>query len=266
MMKRLLLILLVFPMILAAQPANEPLREQVEVFFDFDKYVLNDEAVSILEQEIAKKDNVVITKIYGFCDWKGSNDYNDTLSLKRVNEVYRFLKNKGIKIRDDYEIRGFGEDFDQSEVQSENRKVMVMYEIAQPEKKTDYTKALAELVKNAAVGDKIKLKNINFRNNSAIIVPKSKTILYDLLCIMEENPKLKIEIQGHICCQLEKDEHDVSTARARAIYMFLVRNKIDRKRITYKGFGITKPIYKIPERNEDEADENRRVEIMIVEK
>jgi flagellar motor protein MotB len=33
----------------------------------------------------------------------------------------------------------------------------------------------------------------------------------------------------------------------------------------FKGFGVTKPIHKIPEKNEVEADENRRVEILILE-
>ena len=34
--------------------------------------------------------------------------------------------------------------------------------------------------------------------------------------------------------------------------------------MTYKGYGISRPIHKIPEQNEDEANENRRVEILIV--
>jgi outer membrane protein OmpA-like peptidoglycan-associated protein len=43
------------------------------------------------------------------------------------------------------------------------------------------------------------------------------------------------------------------------------RNKIDSKRMTFKGYGTSRPIHKIPEKNESEADENRRVEILIVE-
>jgi outer membrane protein OmpA-like peptidoglycan-associated protein len=263
-MKKLLL-LLVFPMLAFAQQA-EPSHLSVDIFFDFDRYVLTDEAVDIIEKTIQQNPNIVVSKIFGYCDWKGSNSYNDTLSLRRVREVYHFLRNKGVKIKADYESRGFGEDFEQSDVQSENRKVTIIYDEVRPEKTVDYKKTLGDLVKNAATGDKIKLKNINFRNNSAVIVPKSKPVLYDLLCVMEENPNLKIEIQGHICCQTEKDVFDVSSARARAIYMFLIRNKIDRKRLTYKGYGITRPIHPIPEKSEEEADENRRVEIMIVEK
>jgi outer membrane protein OmpA-like peptidoglycan-associated protein len=259
-MKKRYLICLFFSLTISAQ-------QKIEVFFDFDKYDLNDAAVETLNGAIANRKNIEVSKIYGFCDWKGTNSYNDTLSLKRVNEVWYFLKNKGIRIREDYEKRGFGEDFEQSKVQSENRKVMIVFEetkIEMPIRTAD-DRILSEKIKTAKRGDKIKLQNINFHNNSAVIVPKSKPVLYDLLCVMEDNPKLKIEIQGHICCQPERDVNDVSTARARAIYMFLIRNKIDRKRLSFKGFGISEPIYPIPEKSESEADENRRVEIMIVE-
>ena len=120
-------------------------------------------------------------------------------------------------------------------------------------------------VKNAKAGETVALPNLYFFNNSARVVPKSETVLYDLLCVLQENPMLKIEIQGHICCQTTVDVNDVSTARARAVYSYLLRNGIDRKRMKFKGFGVSRPIHKIPERNETEADENRRVEILILE-
>jgi len=259
---KITLLLLIFTLTLSAQTI-EP--QKVEVYFEFDRYELSTAAIEKLDDYIANK-NLEVSKIYGYCDWKGSNAYNDSLSLKRVNEVYWFLKEKGMNIKEGYERKGFGEDFNQSRVQSENRKVTVVFE--NDEKKittinNDLT--LTSQMKLMKPGDKIKLKNINFHNNSAVIVSKSKPILYELLCIMEENPKLKIQIQGHICCQPVSDINNVSTSRARAIYNFLIRNKIDRKRISYKGFGITQPIHPIPEKTDEEANENRRVEIMIVE-
>ena len=57
----------------------------------------------------------------------------------------------------------------------------------------------------------------------------------------------------------------VSTARAKAIYNFLILNKVDRKRLSFKGYGVSRPIHPIPEKNATEEDENRRVEIMILE-
>ena len=53
--------------------------------------------------------------------------------------------------------------------------------------------------------------------------------------------------------------------RARAIYNYLVGQKINRKRLSYKGFGTSNPIHPIPEKNAQEQDENRRVEILILE-
>lgn len=256
-MKKTLLIWL-FPLLAFSQG-------KVTLFFDFDRHDLNPHAMAQINLALENPKNATVSKIYGFCDSKGSNDYNDTLSMKRVNTVYLFLKEKGIRIKEDYELKGFGEDFEQSAVQSENRKVLVVFEAPEIRPVADNEKTLSEKIKASTKGDKIKLKNINFQNNSAVIVPKSRPLLYDLLCVMEENPKLKIEIQGHICCQRESDVNDVSTARARAIYTFLVRNKIDRKRLSFKGFGVKIPIHPIPEKTEAEAEENRRVEIMIVE-
>ena len=51
--------------------------------------------------------------------------------------VHDFLKERNVKIKPDYEIKGFGKDFEQSKIQSENRKVTVIYEIIKiPEPKT----------------------------------------------------------------------------------------------------------------------------------
>ena len=97
------------------------------------------------------------------------------------------------------------------------------------------------------------------------VLPKSKPILYELLCALEENQNLKIEIQGHICCQLTGDINGLSVTRARAIYNYLILQKINKKRLSYKGFGVTKPIHPIPEKSELEQEENRRVEILILE-
>jgi outer membrane protein OmpA-like peptidoglycan-associated protein len=244
-------------------------QEKLEVFFDFDKYEINMAANQKLVDWVAASKNIEVQKIYGFCDWKGSTHYNDTLSWKRVHSVYDFLKDRNVKIKSDYEIKGFGKDFEQSKIQSENRKVTVVYEIIKEVvPKTKEVILLEELnvvLKTSKVGDIIKLKNIYFYNNSPRLLPNSKPILYELLCIMSDNPKLKIKIQGHICCQIVPGQYDVSEARAKAIFNFLLQNKINRNRVSYKGFGTTKPIHPIPEQSEQEEEDNRRVEIMIIE-
>ena len=124
---------------------------------------------------------------------------------------------------------------------------------------------MSQKIKEAKIGDVVLLKNIYFKDRSARIVPESKASLYELLCVLQDNPNLKIQIQGHICCQTVNDFEDISTIRAKAIYIYLIQNKINRKRLSYKGFGNFRPIHPIPEKNPQEEDENRRVEIMIIE-
>jgi outer membrane protein OmpA-like peptidoglycan-associated protein len=241
-------------------------QEKLNVYFDFDKYNLNDEAFKKINTWIGEGKNYEVIKLYGFCDWKGTNTYNDSLALKRVYTVYNFLKENKIDVKKDIEIRGFGEDFEQSKVQGENRRVTIVFQEKKEVviEKTSEQK-LKEQVKASKKGDLIKLPNFYFYNNSAKIVPKSEPILYDLLCVMNDNPKLKIEIQGHICCKLPTEFDAVSTARAKAIYNFLILNKVDRKRLSFKGYGVSRPLHPIPEKNATEEDENRRVEIMILE-
>ena len=255
-MKKIYIILFFLPLFGFSQ-------KQFEIFFDFNKDFPNQNSIIATNEWIAANKNIEITKLQGFCDSIDTKDYNKKLAERRIENVGLLLEKSGIKFIKDHERIAFGKDFKQSKIQAENRKVTVFYnEITQKPIESEFVK----LIKNSKVGELIKLPNIYFFNNSARIVPDSKPTLTDLLCAMEENSKLKIEIQGHICCQLFTDKNNISTARARAIYLFLIRNKIDRNRMTFKGYGTSKPIHKIPEKNVQEEDENRRVEILIVEK
>lgn len=119
MKKELAVCLMLFTAVLHAQ--------QLTLYFDFDRYDLNPNAQAQLQTWLVENPNIEVSKIYGFCDWKGSNHYNDTLSVKRVKTVLDYLKEKNISVSQGYEIKGFGEDFPQSKVQSENRKVIINY-------------------------------------------------------------------------------------------------------------------------------------------
>lgn len=116
----------------------------------------------------------------------------------------------------------------------------------------------------AKAGEKVTIPNLNFIINTFALVPECRVKLFELLFVMQSNPKLKIELQGHLCCA-KNDKQDLSTKRAKSIYNFLVYKEIDNKRLSYKGFGVTMPIFAIPEKDEPERASNRRVEILILE-
>jgi len=237
-------------------------QKQFEVFFDFNKDFPNQSSILTINEWMASHKKIEITKLLGYCDSIDTKNYNKKLAERRIESIRSLLEKNGLKFNKNLEKIAFGKDFKQSKIQAENRKVTIFYNEQQIK---PLESELTKQIRNSKVGETIKLPNIYFFNNSDQIVAKSQPTLFDLLTAMEENPKLKIEIQGHICCQLVSDINDVSTARAKTIYSYLIRNKIDRKRMTFKGFGISKPIHKIPEKNETEANENRRVEILIVE-
>jgi outer membrane protein OmpA-like peptidoglycan-associated protein len=237
-------------------------QKQFEVFFDFNKDFPNQSSILTINEWMASHKNIEITKLLGYCDSIDTKNYNKKLAERRIESVRNLLEKSGLKFNENLEKIAIGKDFKQSKIQAENRKVTIFY-IEDQSKPLE--SELTKQIRNSKVGETIKLPNIYFFNNSDQIVAKSQPTLFDLLTAMEENPELKIEIQGHICCQLVSDINDVSTARAKTIYSYLIRNKIDSKRMTFKGYGTSRPIHKIPEKNETEANENRRVEILIVE-
>lgn len=244
-------------------------QDKITVFFDFNQADLKALFKLKLTDRIAK-DNLQVYKMEGYCDWKGTKEYNTNLSLKRVAEVRDFLQSEKVQFLDNAESIGFGEDFKQSKIQSENRKVVVYFnkkkEINFKEREND----LADDVKLAKKGDLIVLKQMLFYNMSPVLKPSSRPILSELLTIMEQNPSLKIEIQGHICCEvrnevIRNDGIELSTARARTVFDYLVQNNINQTRLSFKGFGNSRPLHPIPEKSELQQNENRRVEILIVE-
>lgn len=233
------------------------------VYFDTDSYQLTLNELKRLDVFLKNKE-LKFTKVVGYCDYRASNGYNDTLAFNRAKYVFHIIEK--ITNQKQIEIESKGENFEQNSNLKLNRKVEIFYEELVTEKvlPIEDKKDLSQQVSTAKVGDKLILKNLYFYNRSGIFVPESRPVLEELLKIMRANPKLKIEIQGHICCQMGTDVEDTAKVRALAVYNYLINNGIDKNRLSYKSFGSTRPIHTIPENNEDERNENRRVEIQII--
>lgn len=275
-------------------------QEQFSIYFESNKFDLTPKEKSNLENWVTQNTKVKIVGIYGFCDEDGSTGYNDTLAKNRINSIFNLIKNK-VKIRDDFKTRSFGELHNLTKIKAQNRKVTLYFleekdlireneilgiketvvipepklEIVYPEKlsfenpdgsKSEFklNREFMKKIQEATVGEKLKIENLNFKINTYIVVPESKGKMYELLLVLQNNPKLKIEIQGHLCC-MPIDRLDLSTQRAKAINNFLVANGIDEKRLTFKGLGSTQPIFPLPEKDEAQRSANRRVEILIVD-
>ena len=284
-MKKLFLFGMFFGFLLSMEA-----QEQVALFFDSNKFELTKAEQKRLTDWVASNKEVKIVAINGYTDEDGSNGFNDTLSKNRVNLIYNLIQDK-VKIRDDFKSRSFGENFTQAKNKAENRKVTIYYilqkdlahedeilgitpQIVEPLEIDPIEEELMNFPENATLDEKIslsrkgtliRLSDINFYINTFAVMPTSKGSIDELIDVLNRNPKLKIEIQGHICC-VNKDAKNLSTDRAKQIKRILVSQGIYEKRILTKGFGVSKPKFSIPEKSESEAAQNRRVEIMVLDK
>ncbi|RZJ67453.1 MAG: OmpA family protein [Flavobacterium sp.] len=287
-----------FPVVLLlffCAPVFVNAQEQFSVYFDTNRHDLKPVEHDRLGKWISDNPEVKIVAINGYTDEDGSTGHNDTLAQKRVNAIHDMVKGK-IRIRGDFKKRSFGELHKHSANKAENRKATIYYllekDIAReneilgskpsaekrvvtyPEtitvnnadgSKSEYKLNVEFMTRmtNAKTGEKLTIANLNFVINTFAIVADSRSKLYELLLVLQRNPNLRIDIQGHLCCS-PKDHTDLSTKRAKAIYSFLLNNGIDKTRLSYKGFGTNNPLHAIPEKNEEERAANRRVEIEIV--
>lgn len=125
------------------------------------------------------------------------------------------------------------------------------------------------------------LSNMYFEGNQDFFLRRSIIPLHNLRDFMLSNPEICISINGHInlpfssrrnlnsrlesqLTNLNTRHHDLSIARARRVYHFLIGNGIDEDRMVYKGFGNWEMVFPRAS-SEKEMAQNRRVEIRIID-
>jgi outer membrane protein OmpA-like peptidoglycan-associated protein len=112
------------------------------------------------------------------------------------------------------------------------------------------------------VGETVVLKNIFFDTDKFDLKPESRVELEKLVELLKKNPKIRIEISGHTDIMGTPQHNlELSDNRAKAVYDYLVAHGISKDRMTYAGYGITKPI----DSNDTEQGRanNRRTEFRV---
>lgn len=106
--------------------------------------------------------------------------------------------------------------------------------------------------------------NIQFNFDSAVLRKESYPILDDIVITMHNNPEIRIEISGHTCSIGDADYNQgLSERRAQSVVNYLIKKDVDKDRLSYQGFGETKPLND----NKTKAKRalNRRVEIKVLD-
>jgi outer membrane protein OmpA-like peptidoglycan-associated protein len=120
-------------------------------------------------------------------------------------------------------------------------------------------------LKPIKVGETVELQNIFFEFDKYRLLPESKVELDKLAGMLKRNPEMKIRLQGHTDNQgTEEYNMELSENRAKSVYDYLVENGISKGRLSYKGFGESKPV--ATNETEEGRAKNRRTEFVVVEK
>lgn len=108
------------------------------------------------------------------------------------------------------------------------------------------------------------LQQIHFAYNKDVIRPESFPVVDAVAEIMQQNPKIKIEVQGHTDNRGNKRyNQDLSDRRANAVMKALISRGVDQSRLRSRGYGMDRPL--VPNDTDQNRALNRRVQFIRVE-
>ncbi len=245
------------------------------IYFDTNKSEVDPKKTTELVDFIKKTDSTRIEsiQIFGYCDDIGKDEYNRKLSTERANKVKNKIIENGITNKIIVTIEGKGRILIEDDildnlpaVRSKNRRVDIVLNMKPlPKVELKIPGVYTTFNKENIVGDRILLSDMLFERGSSVLTLKCKNELDKLAKMLQKHKNIHIEIQGHICCTppnhkeaIDKDtkKRKLSHNRAEKVYKYLILKKVAKERLTFKGYGNTKPLGKGPELD-------RRVELVI---
>lgn len=259
--------------------------DTLQLYFRLNEAALSQQATAVLDSlvyyEILTPDKSLF--IIGYADNLGAEDYNLELSEERAENVRQYLAGLGINKTNVQLCTGKGEVNRVQEIAGgyrQDRRVDIVtadrpvkkQAVAQTSQPSPPAPGIDSTLTRARVGQTLVLRKIYFYAGRHVVRDESLPELERLYAALKAFPKLKIRIEGHVCCvppfadALDEDtfEKTLSVNRARYIYDYLIDKGIDKDRLSYEGYGRTRPVVRIERTLEDE-DLNRRVEIRVME-
>lgn len=113
-------------------------------------------------------------------------------------------------------------------------------------------------------GQVIRLNNVFFDVDKYSFRSETYLELDRIVKLLQENTTLKIQVAGHTDNQGDVAHNQVlSNNRAKAVYEYLVSKNVPIDRLSYKGYGVSKPVQ--PNTTVAGRQQNRRVELIVLE-
>lgn len=137
--------------------------------------------------------------------------------------------------------------------------------------KTETEKIIKDTIKptppdlNVEIGNTFVLNDISFKTASYELTETSFKELDKLVELMNKNSTMAILISGHTDNIGNKKKNvNLSKHRAESVFNYIVNKGINKTRVTYEGYGDSKPITNND--TEEGRKTNRRVEVSITKK
>ncbi len=125
------------------------------------------------------------------------------------------------------------------------------------------TNAVIDTASKPKEGVPVILKNVFFATGSAELRLESQAELNRLKQLMDENPQIKIRINGHTDNEGSESENlQLSDKRAKSVQDYLISKGIAVNRLDYKGYGETRPI--AGNDSPQGRQQNRRTEFVVI--
>lgn len=114
-------------------------------------------------------------------------------------------------------------------------------------------------------GNAVVLRNVFFKTDSYELLPESMSELDRLTDLLKSNPTIHIALEGHTDnVGSEQYNLNLSESRAQEVHNYLVNNGIAKERISYKGYGFSRPVSE--NTSPEGRAQNRRTEFRIISK
>ena len=235
------------------------------VYFDTDVYNLTKTETTRLQKFLSAntKEDVLKIEIYGFCDDRGSNNYNLTLSQNRADAIKEIFSQASFFPEKISTVDGRGElllnivdETNPSVIRALNRRVDIV--ISYPEKNEEI------IEEEEKQRNKIILDNVLFITGYSYLTRRSKKTLDNVAEALKKET-FSFVIQGHVCCtegaldavDRKTNKRNLSIARAKYVYDYLLEKGIKKSRMSYEGMAHKYPLG-------GSEDKDRRVEILIL--
>ena len=106
------------------------------------------------------------------------------------------------------------------------------------------------------------LEHVNFDFDKFELLPKAKYNLREVYSYLTKHPNLRVDISGHTDHMGSEEYNSVlSKQRANTVAKYLIGLGLDKDRISYKGYGNTKPLDSTL--TDQGRKKNRRVEFVM---